>query len=412
MAGAYIQQVDASTADRLFVTKIPLHATRDEVAAYFSRFGLTTDVYLPQAPGMGGHKGIAFVSFSDPGAVQLTITNGPHLIADHEVVVDIAAPRGAQPRNQAPVAAAMPFIEQSQPAMVQQAPEQASADRLFVTKVPPALQREHLREHFAQFGDLTDVYMPSVPGGGAHKGICFVSFSDPNALQFALQHPAHEVRGYPVVVDVAAPRGTVGPGAGAPRPQLSAAPQPQLGGQAYGFSTMPAAVPAAVPAMPMATPVQQVATGFSGTMGASTAVGNLGGFAAGGFGAAAPAPAPTGQAMGTPVPGRLFVTRVTPDMSKVDLQLYFQQFGELEDVYIPMNGKGIAFVSFRDAAVSQRVLQSQQHFVKPGKAVVVGQAKDRPPLGGKGGGNAPAGFGITRTSVVGQAAQPTRFSPY
>merc|ERR1719220_3012416 len=89
---------------------------------------------------------------------------------------------------------------------------------------------------------------------------------------------------------------------------------------------------------------------------------------------------------GSPVPGRLFVTRVAPDMTKVDLQLYFQQFGQLDDVYIPTGGKGIAFVSFRDASVSQRVLQTQQHFVKPGKAVLVDQALDRPPLPGKGGG--------------------------
>merc|ERR1719401_1684712 len=72
-------------------------------------------------------------------------------------------------------------------------------------------------------------------------------------------------------------------------------------------------------------------------------------------------------------------------MTKVDLQLYFQQYGQLDDVYIPTGGKGIAFISFRDSVVSQRVLQAQQHFVKPGKAVLVDQAIDRPPLGGKGG---------------------------
>lgn len=99
------------------------------------------------------------------------------------------------------------------------------------------------------------------------------------------------------------------------------------------------------------------------------------------------------------MPGRLFVTRVTPDMTKVDLQLYFQQYGQLDDIYISAGGKGIAFISFRDAVVSQRVLQAQQHFVKPGKAVLVDQAIDRPSLpskamGGNFGPAAGGGYGV------------------
>lgn len=93
------------------------------------------------------------------------------------------------------------------------------------------------------------------------------------------------------------------------------------------------------------------------------------------------APRPTQSGSGMPVAGRLFLTRVVPEVTKADLQLYFQQFGELSDAYIPMN-KGIAFVSFVDPNNAQVVLQSEQHFVKPGIAVVVTQAVDRPPLAG------------------------------
>lgn len=102
------------------------------------------------------------------------------------------------------------------------------------------------------------------------------------------------------------------------------------------------------------------------------------------FAAASPPAAspPSSGTNGTPVPGRLFVTRVTPDMTKIDLQVYFQKFGALDDVFVPSGGKGIAFVSFRDPAASQEVLKTQQHAVKPGKAVLVDQAMDRPPLAG------------------------------
>mmetsp|Transcript_68746 Transcript_68746/g.212637 ORF Transcript_68746/g.212637 Transcript_68746/m.212637 type:complete len:392 (-) Transcript_68746:42-1217(-) len=391
MADVPEAQVDP-VADRLFVTKIPQQASREEVAAHFSRFGLTTDVYLPSIPGVPGHKGIAFVSYSDPTALQLAISNGPHEIHGHEVVVDVAAPRNAVPHIQAQMTTPAGLPPELPPA-----PEQpTTTDRLFVTKVPPVLQREHIREHFAQFGELTDVYMPTVPGSTGHKGICFISFSDPMSLQFALQHSPHEIHGHAVVVDVAAPRGS------APAP---GAPRPAAGLQGFAFATAPAA------------PAPQAAPGWPGTAVAGAALSGLGGLgglaglAAAGYAAAAAAPAgpPGGMAQGTPVPGRLFVTRVTPDMTKVDLQLYFQQFGQLDDVYIPTGGKGIAFVSFRDAAVSQRVLQAQQHFVKPGKAVVVDQAIDRPPLSGRGGGLGGGGGGA---AAFGSGMQPGRYMPY
>jgi len=359
-------------ADRLFVTKIPQQATREDIAGHFARFGTTTDVYLPSIPGMPGHKGIAFVSFAEPTALQLAINNGPHDILGHEVVVDVAAPRGAQPMANQVGMSMGPPSGGNEPLQ-----DQAAADRLFVTKVPPALQREHLRDHFAQFGELTDVYMPAVPGGTTHKGICFVSFSDPSALQLALQHSPHEVRGHQVVVDVAAPRGPV-PGPVPARSTGMGIPPHPMG---MGLSAGPAEYRAHAPSMsPIGSgiggwgPPQHSCGGYTGPP-HSPASYYDNPYVTGGASA---------QAAGTPVPGRLFVTRVTPDMTKVDLQLYFQQYGQLDDVYIPTGGKGIAFISFREAVVSQRVLQAQQHFVKPGKAVLVDQAIDRPPLPGKG----------------------------
>lgn len=346
-------RMQAPDSDRLFVTKIPQAATKEDVHEYFTRFGSITDVYLPAVPGVPGHKGIAFISFGDGTSVQLAMNSGPHELRGHEVVVDIAAPRGVPPHGQ---------VAMMQPTMEGLLEQQAAADRLFVTKVPPSIQREHLREHFSQFGDLTDVYMPAVPGGNTHKGICFVSFSDPASLHLALQHSPHEVHGHQVVVDVAAPRGLV-PGRGVVAGATTGPGGPSIL-QAQGTTVAGIAMQqqqAATMAMP-GTMMQGYATNMMAP-GMSLAPNT-----------------------GSPVPGRLFVTRVPPDLTKVDLQLYFQQFGQLDDVYIPTGGKGIAFVSFRDSTVSQRVLQTQQHFVKPGKPVLVDQALDRPPLAGKGGG--------------------------
>lgn len=307
-------------SDRLFVTKVPQNATREDLADHFARFGQTTDVYVPAVPGMPGHKGIAFVSFAEPGALVAAL-NHPraHEIKGQEVVLDVAAPRG-QPAGRGAVPGGRRVL---------MAPKQELAavehrgDRIFVTKIPPAVQKDHLVDHFSQFGDLTDVYLPAIPGAALHKGIAFVSFAEASSMQAALAHTGHEVNGHPVVVDEAAPRGSA-PSQRAPpgaaRPQRAPAP-----GHARGPNT------------------------------------------------------------GVPVPGRLFVTRVMPDITKEDLQSYFGRYGTIDDVYIPGggNGKGIAFVSFRDAASARRAFAESQHVVKPGRAVLVDQALDRPPLGGR-----------------------------
>lgn len=100
------------------------------------------------------------------------------------------------------------------------------------------------------------------------------------------------------------------------------------------------------------------------------------------------APATSGQGQGSTNNGsRLFLTKVTPEINKFDLQSYFSQFGDITDCYVPPGNKGIAFVSFSQPQMAQRVLQNATHQVKPGHTIVVSQAFDRPPAkgGGKGG---------------------------
>lgn len=405
---SYGQQ--AGDSARLFVTKIPANVTREDVSAYFARFGVTTDVYLPSSPGTSNHKGIAFVSFSDSAALQLTMSHCPHEIAGFEVVVDVAAPRGQAPAGGGGGGGA-PTQQGGYPdystGVPMQAPQQEESDRLFVTKVPPNLQKEHLREYFSQFGETTDVYVPSVPGSQNHKGIAFISFADPSSVRAALTRGQHEIYGSFVVVDKAAPRGAEkggGKGDKGDRPP----PQAYGGGGAAGgrgFSDTPPPIAQYAAAAQQQYMQQQQhqqpqygqAPQYNGYQQQAPQPASQAPPPRPPSNAAALVPAgvqgPMGtQAPGVAVPGRLFVTRVTADMSRMDLQSYFQQFGELNDVFVPSGGKGIAFVSYRDGHVSQRVLEAHTHYVKPGQAVLVDQAVDRAPLGqerkgdGKGGG--------------------------
>lgn len=78
---------------RLFVTKIPPQATESELTCYFGQFGELKDVHLPRVPGRGGHKGIAFVSYSDPECAQAVREMQGHVMHGQALIVDHATTR-------------------------------------------------------------------------------------------------------------------------------------------------------------------------------------------------------------------------------------------------------------------------------------------------------------------------------
>jgi len=242
-------------------------------------------------------------------------------------------------------------------APVQVPPIVGQTDRLFVMRLPQSVTTDELRAHFSRFGDVTDVFLPQVPGSSQHKGIAFLSFTNPESLARALHHPAHELHGQAVTVDVAIPRS--GPGGG----MLSAAlVQPAVPSTALG-STSTQVGPQKSVAAPSSSP--------SASLSNAAVPGVPGG--------------------GVPAGGRLFVTKVAPDVSVMDLRTYFGQFGQLADVYVPPGNKGIAFASYFDPASAQAVLKSSSHEVRPGRVVVVDQAFERPPMGSKGPGKGSSG---------------------
>mmetsp|Transcript_1236 Transcript_1236/g.3595 ORF Transcript_1236/g.3595 Transcript_1236/m.3595 type:complete len:519 (+) Transcript_1236:1584-3140(+) len=176
--------------DRLFISKLSSELNREDLRDYFSQFGELTDVYLPLAPGTTAHKGICFVSFANPMDLHRAISFKPHEIRGIPMSVDVAAPRAAPPTS----------VSQSV----------TNGARLFLTKVTPEVNRNDILAYFAQFGDVTDCYVP--PG---NKGIAFVSFAAPQMAQKVLQNATHQVKpGQTIVVSQAFDRPTPGKGGG------------------------------------------------------------------------------------------------------------------------------------------------------------------------------------------------------
>lgn len=299
----------------------------------------------------------------------------------------------------------------------------ALPDRIFVRKVKQEIGREDLAEHFSRFGSVTDVYLPTVPGVSGHKGIAFITFSEASTVQLVMQYVPHTILGCEVMVDVASPRsepaqifGAQQTAVATPPAMLQPAAMPlaapsaagvaERGGAAAGgtsgFSmdvlaqaeaqlaamngiTAPASAIGAMAQQPHDGTITAAAVTANALMGASAPATSLAALLGGSFTPAvgvfgAPRAFAGNSAIrppaGVPVHGRIFVTKVAPNITRYDLQAYFAQFGKMTDCYLPAN-KGIAFVSYEDPEVAQRVLLNKEHVVKAGQAVFVEQAMDR-----------------------------------
>lgn len=76
------------------------------------------------------------------------------------------------------------------------------------------------------------------------------------------------------------------------------------------------------------------------------------------------------------MPSKIFLGRVTEEMTADDIREYFSKYGEVTDVFIPKPFRAFAFVTFIDPHVAQS-LCGEDHLIK-GASVYVSTASPRP----------------------------------
>lgn len=70
-----------------------------------------------------------------------------------------------------------------------------------------------------------------------------------------------------------------------------------------------------------------------------------------------------GEAVAQQFDSKVFIGRVTEDITSDDLKKYFGRFGEITDIYIPKPFRGFAFITFLNPAIAQ-ALCGEDHIVK------------------------------------------------
>ncbi|KAI5062299.1 hypothetical protein GOP47_0022838 [Adiantum capillus-veneris] len=81
---------------KIFVGRIPIEATVEEVRGYFGKFGPLLDVYLPKDKEKTTHRGFGFVTFADESSAEQVVAR-THEIRGQMLAIDQAAPMGETP---------------------------------------------------------------------------------------------------------------------------------------------------------------------------------------------------------------------------------------------------------------------------------------------------------------------------
>lgn len=172
------QPADGGPPRKLVILGLPYFTSDETLHSFFSAFGKVEDALVMRDHGSGRSRGFGFVTY-------LTAEDAAR-VAGREYTVDgrrceakFALPRGETASQR--------------------------VTRIFVAKLPGQVVEDELRTYFEQFGAIQDVYMPKDASKQARRGIGFVTFSSPEAVD-AVMRTSHVLYGQELVVDKAAPK--------------------------------------------------------------------------------------------------------------------------------------------------------------------------------------------------------------
>ncbi|XP_057449523.1 uncharacterized protein LOC130740831 [Lotus japonicus] len=219
----------AKKVNRIFVARIPLSVTEPTFRSYFEKYGEITDLYMPKDQGSKMHRGIGFVTFANAESVE-SLMSETHELGGSTVVVDRATPKdddfkpvgrmsqGGYGAYNSYISTATRYAALGAPTLYDHPgpiygrgePARRISKKIFVGRLPPEATVEDLRQYFARFGHILDVYIPKDPKRAGHRGFGFVTFAEEGVADRVSRRP-HEICGQEVAIDSATPVDEAGP---------------------------------------------------------------------------------------------------------------------------------------------------------------------------------------------------------
>jgi len=170
---------------KLFVGGLDWGTSESSLSEYFGSYGELESVSLKTDRDTGRSKGFAFIVFVDPNDLDTVVAAGTHVIDGRRV-----EPRKA---NKKPA---------------------GQTCKIFVGGLKPQLSDGDIRQHFQQFGEITELELPTDKMTQTRKGFCFVTFTEEGPVTVLLRDPKQWINDVEVEVKRATPRNNAGGGFG------------------------------------------------------------------------------------------------------------------------------------------------------------------------------------------------------
>ncbi|KAL5993247.1 hypothetical protein ACLOJK_014170 [Asimina triloba] len=206
---------------KMFIGRVPVEATTEDLHAYFSQFGWVLDVYLPKDARKSSHRGFGFVTFVDEASAA-RVARLRHFLFGREIAVESASPTDRMlgsrqmPSNELSLLAGEKNLLSDVPSVATENCKTACSSasstgkwgkKIFIGRIPIEATAIDLRSHFSQFGHVMDVYLPKDDTKTSHRGFGFVTFADEISAEYASQK-IHKILGQKIILDRAAPQGS------------------------------------------------------------------------------------------------------------------------------------------------------------------------------------------------------------
>jgi len=161
----------------LVVLGLPWTTTEETMKNYFEQYGEVVMVQVKTDPKSGKSRGFGFVRFAK-SSIQNKLLSMRHFIDGRWCDVRVPLSKAEADASKA-----------------------ANISRkIFVGRLPDNITTDDLRNHFSEYGTLTDVFIPK-----PFRNFAFVTFGTPDMAQSIFKHK-HVINGTPVQISEAIPR--------------------------------------------------------------------------------------------------------------------------------------------------------------------------------------------------------------
>lgn len=167
-------EIVADEDDRkLFVGGLPQDAKQEDISVHFQTFGEIDNINIKTDPATGRSRGFAFVVFKTIQGLQDAVSETEHSVKGKKVAVKKA---------------------------------KAKEGKIYVGKLKPELSDDDIKNHFAQFGQITAVEQPFDKTKNERKNFCFITFEKEDCAKQLLKAGSTNINGVELEVKKVTPK--------------------------------------------------------------------------------------------------------------------------------------------------------------------------------------------------------------